>query len=221
MDEAEVTGGTEPAGGSPDADRPTVQTPQDRLASVGPDDAGDVLLPAARAAIAQTLGVATSRPGTPPAWALEPGASFVSLTKNGKLRGCTGSLVARRPLLEDVQANAVNTAMHDLRFTPMTPDELSVVVIEVSVLSAPRPLPVSSLAEAYAALRPGVDGVIVETGAWHRATFLPKMWQEMPDPAVFLEHLWFKAGIAPGVWHEGTTLRTYTTRVWHEVPAAS
>jgi hypothetical protein len=102
----------------------------------------------------------------------------------------------------------------------MTPDELRAVAIEVSVLSAPRPLGVSSLGEGYAALRPGVDGVILETGAGRRATLLPQMWQHLPDPAQFLEHLWLKAGLTPGVWHEGTTLQTYTVRAWHEQPEA-
>jgi AmmeMemoRadiSam system protein A len=120
--------------------------------------------------------------------------------------------------LEDVRANAVAAATQDPRFPPMTPDELPAVAVEVSVLSAPRPLPVSSLREAYAAVRPGVDGVILETGTWHRATFLPQVWQGLPDPVQFLQHLWLKAGVTPGVWPEGTTLQTYTVRAWHEVP---
>lgn len=186
-----------------------------------PDDAGDVLLPAARAAIAGELGVPAPDLATPPAWALERGASYVTLTRDGRLRGCTGTLVARRPLLADVQANAVNTALRDRRFRPVTADEVPLVVVEVSVLSAPQPLPASSLAEAYAALRPGVDGVIVEAGEWNRATFLPKMWDSLPTPEVFLEHLWIKAGVEPGVWHEGTRLQTYTARAWREATEAS
>ena len=209
---------SESVSASPAVQDPTVATPQDPTATVVPDDAGDVLLSAARTAIAQTLGTTTSHAGTPPAWALEPGASFVTLKKNGRLRGCIGSFAAERLLLEDVRANAVAAATRDPRFAPMTPDELPVVAIEVSVLSAPRPLRVSSLGEACAALRPGVDGVIVETGACHRATLLPQMWQDLPDPAQFLGHLWLKAGLAPGLWHEGTTLQTYTVRAWHEVP---
>ena len=220
MHEARVSERAESVGASPAVEDPTVATPQEPTVTVVPGDAGDVLLSAARTAIAQTLGTTTSHAGTPPAWALEPGASFVTLTKNGRLRGCTGSLVAHRPLLEDVRANAVAAATRDPRFAPMTPDELPAVAIEVSVLSAPRPLRVSSLREGYAALRPGVDGVILETGAFHRATFLPQMWQDLPHPAQFLGHLWLKAGLAPGVWHEGTTLQTYTVRAWHEVPEA-
>ena len=211
---------SESVGASPAVQDPTVATPQDPTATVMPDDAGDVLLSAARTAMAQTLGTTTSHAGTPPVWALEPGASFVTLKKNGRLRGCMGSFAAQRPLLEDVRANAVAAATRDPRFAPMAPDELPAVAIEVSVLSAPRPLRASSLGEGYVALRPGVDGVIVESGAWHRATFLPQMWQQLPDPARFLGHLWLKAGLAPGLWYEGTTLQTYTVRAWHEVPEA-
>jgi len=191
-----------------------------------PDDAGDVLLSAARTAIAKRLDLTTSHAGvaadtgTPPRWALEPGASFVTLKTDGRLRGCIGSLAAERPLLEDVRANAVAAATRDPRFPPMTAGELPSVAIEVSVLSAPRPLPVSSLREGYAALRPGVDGVILETGTWRRATLLPQMWEYLPDPAQFLEHLWLKAGLAPGVWQEGMTLQTYTVRAWNEAPEA-
>jgi hypothetical protein len=207
-------------GASPAVEDTTVATPQDPTATVVPDDAGDVLLSAARRAISQALGTTAAHAATPPAWALEPGASFVTLKKDGWLRGCIGSLAAQRPLLEDVRANAVAAATRDPRFAPMTPDELSAVAIEVSVLSTPRPLRVSSLREGYAALRPGVDGVILETRACRRATLLPQMWQNLPDPAQFLGHLWLKAGLAPGVWHEGTTLMTYTVRAWHEVPEA-
>jgi AmmeMemoRadiSam system protein A len=226
MHEVRVSERADPVGASPAVEDPTVATPQDPTATVMPDAAGNVLLSAARTAIAQTLETTTphaataANAGTPPAWALKPGASFVTLKKYGRLRGCIGSFAAQRPLLEDVRANAVVAATRDPRFAPMTPDELPAIAIEVSVLSAPRPLRVSSLGEAYAALRPGVDGVIVETGAWHRATLLPQMWQQLPDPAQFLGHLWLKAGLAPGVWHEGTTLHTYTVRAWHEVPEA-
>ena len=220
MHEAWVSERAESLGASPAVEDPTVATPQEPTVTVVPGDAGDVLLSAARTAIAQTLGTTTSHAGTPPVWALEPGASFVTLTKNGRPRGCIGSFAAQRPLLEEMRANAVAAATRDPRFAPMTPDELPAVAIEVSVLSAPRPLRVSSLREGYAALRPGVDGVILESGACHRATFLPQMWQVLPDPEQFLGHLWLKAGLVPGVWHEGTTLQTYTVRVWHEIPEA-
>ena len=223
MPDGRVPDRAESAGTSPTVEFATVATPPDPTVTVLPDDAGDLLLPAARTAIAQTLGVTShtathAHTGPPPAWALEPGASFVTLTKDGRLRGCIGSLAARRPLLGDVRANAVAAATRDPRFAPMTPAELPAVAIEVSVLSVPRPLQVSSLREAYATLRPGVDGVILETGTGHRSTFMPQVWRTLPDPAQFLGHLWLKAGVVPGVWYEGTTLRTYTVRAWHEAP---
>lgn len=211
-------------GTSSAAERQVVATPRDP--DVVPDDAGDLLLPAARRAIAQELGATTGAAdadadtAAPPAWVREPGACFVTLTKNGRLRGCIGSPTARRPLLDDVRANAVAAATRDPRFVPMTPGELPAVVIEVSVLSAPQPLPVSSLRECYALLRPGVDGVILDVGLWHRSLLLPQVWQDVPDPAEFLAHLWLKAGLAPGIWHEGTTLQTFTVRAWIEGPEA-
>jgi len=186
-----------------------------------PDDAGALLLPTARAAIERALGLRAEPPSAQPAWALAPGASFVTLTERGELRGCIGSLEAMRPLLDDVRDNAVAAATRDPRFPPVAPSELDRVVIEVSILSAPVPLavsgrPASDLAEARAALRPGVDGVIVEFDAWHRATFLPQVWEQLPEPEEFLSHLWRKAGVAPGEWRAGTTLQTYTVRAWHE-----
>jgi AmmeMemoRadiSam system protein A len=181
-----------------------------------PEDAGSLLLPTARASIGRALGLSSELPSDRPTWALAPGASFVTLTEGGRLRGCIGSLEAVRPLLDDVGANAVAAATEDPRFPPLKRHELGGVAIEVSVLSAPVPLDVSSLADAYAALRPGVDGVIVELKPWYRATFLPQVWEELPQPEEFLAHLWNKAGIPPGEWLEGTTLQTYTVQAWHE-----
>lgn len=181
-----------------------------------PDDAGVLLLPTARAAIEGALGLSPEYPAVRPAWVLAPGASFVTLTEDGRLRGCIGSLLAVRPLVDDVRDNAIAAALRDPRFRPLTRREVGGVAIEVSVLSAPVPLAVSNLADACAALRPGVDGVIVEIGPWYRATFLPQVWEDLADPEDFLSHLWLKAGVPPGVWHEGTTLQTYSVRAWHE-----
>jgi AmmeMemoRadiSam system protein A len=181
-----------------------------------PDDAGTLLLPIARAAIGRELGLGADGPGERPAWALAPGASFVTLTTRGDLRGCIGSLEAVRPLIDDVDANAVAAATRDPRFPPLARTELADVAIEVSVLSPSFPLVVSSLNDAYSALRPGIDGVIVEFDAWHRATFLPQVWEDLPTPEEFLAHLWTKAGVRPGSWTDETTLRRYTVRAWHE-----
>jgi len=181
-----------------------------------PDSAGAVLLTIARASIARALGRDVDPPSSDAPWALDPGASFVTLTAAGLLRGCIGSLEARRPLLDDVRVNAVAAATRDPRFPPVSSSELDGLAIEVSVLSDPEPVPASSLSEAYTALRPGVDGVIVESGPWHRATFLPQVWDDLRDPATFLRHLWLKAGLTPSKWSGDTALQRYTVRAWSE-----
>lgn len=183
-----------------------------------PPDAGEILIPLARAAIRSALGEDPAYPSDEPAWLLAPGASFVTLTEGRALRGCIGSLQARLPLGDDVRANAVAAAVRDPRFPPLDPREIDQVAVEVSVLSPPSPLDVTGFSEAYEALRPGIDGVILEVGSRHRATFLPQVWDELPQPADFLRHLWLKAGVEPGVWHAGTLLHTYTVTAWHERP---
>ncbi len=184
-----------------------------------PPDAGKILIPLAWAAIKSALGEEPAYPNDKPQWLLAPGASFVTLTKGRALRGCIGSLEARRPLVDDVRANAVSAAMQDPRFPPLDAMELEQVSIEVSVLSPSTRLGVESLTGAYDVLRPGLDGVILEIGTRHRATFLPQVWGELPHPADFLHQLWLKAGVEPGVWHPETRLHTYTVKAWRERPA--
>ncbi len=185
-----------------------------------PPDAGDILIPLARAAIRSALGEDPDYPSDRPAWLLAPGASFVTLTEARALRGCIGSLEARLPLGDDVRANAVAAAFRDPRFPPLDPVEIDLVEVEVSVLSTPSPLDVAGFSEAYAALRPGTDGVILEVGTHHRSTFLPQVWDELPNPADFLRHLWLKAGVEAGAWHAGTRLHTYAVHAWQERPPA-
>ncbi len=120
------------------------------------------------------------------------GACFVTLTKRGELRGCIGSLEARRPLVEDVRANAMAAAFHDPRFPPVRTEELDDLCVEVSVLSAPQPLSYDGPDDLFAKLRPGVDGVVIESGS-NRATFLPQVWDKLPDPHQFLGQLCRKA----------------------------
>lgn len=187
--------------------------------TVLPPDAGEILIPLAWAAIRSELGEDPAYPSDKPSWLLAPGASFVTLTEGRALRGCIGSLEARLPLGDDVRANAVAAAVRDPRFPPLDPAEIDQVAVEVSVLSPPSPLDVSGFSEAYEALRPGIDGVILEVGPRRRATFLPQVWDELPHPADFLRHLWLKAGVEPGVWHAGTRLDTYTVKAWQERPS--
>jgi AmmeMemoRadiSam system protein A len=140
-----------------------------------------------------------------------PGASFVTLTIDGKLRGCIGSIEPRRPLALDVRENAVGAAFRDPRFPPLTPEEFENVEIEVSVLTAPEPLRYSGPEDLFEKLRPHVDGVIIERG-WQRATYLPQVWEKVPDPEKFLSSLCLKAGL-PHDDYRRPGLQVYTYQV--------
>ena len=166
---------------------------------------GQYLVRLARRTIQDALGIPSDAPPTAPELAQlqQAGASFVTLnTVEGALRGCIGSLVARRPLTEDVRANALAAAFEDPRFPPLTAAEMPDVVVEVSVLTPPERLDYDSPAQLIERLRPTVHGVIVERG-WHRATFLPQVWEQLPDVKDFLTHLCYKAGMSGRAWTEG------------------
>ncbi len=139
------------------------------------------------------------------------GASFVTLNKRGRLRGCIGSLEASGPLILDVQENAVGAALRDPRFPPVRPEEVDELAIEISVLTLPERLHYDSVDELFNELRPGVDGVVIECG-WQRATFLPQVWDKLPDKEQFLERLCLKAGLAPEAYR-GQDLDVWTYRV--------
>ncbi|MDD2918080.1 AmmeMemoRadiSam system protein A [Rhodoferax sp.] len=188
-----------------------------------PSEHGKLLLQIARSAISNKLGqtVALPEPTGELAIALQaPGASFVTLNQHGELRGCIGSLQAHRPLMVDVQANAVAAALHDPRFAPLRLVELEITTVEVSVLSAMQPLPFSSEAHALAQLRPGVDGVVFEFGRY-RSTFLPQVWEQLPSARQFMAHLKHKAGLAPDFWAAEVRLQRYTVSKFKEVEGAS
>lgn len=124
---------------------------------------------------------------------------FVTLNKDGHLRGCIGSLVGTEALADGVQRHAVNAAFHDHRFPQVSEDELDDLEIEVSVLTEPKPLEYQDAADLMAKLRPNVDGVIIHKGA-ARATFLPQVWEQLPQPEDFLSHLCLKAGLSGDAW---------------------
>ena len=128
-----------------------------------------------------------------------PGAAFVTLTIGGELRGCIGSLQAFRPLAEDVCEHAVDAALHDYRFLPVTSDEVPLLEIEISRLSKPVPLPYSSPEVLPGLLRPNIDGVVLRDGGLS-ATFLPQVWEQLPRPAEFLSHLCQKMGASADLW---------------------
>ncbi|GAA3289901.1 AmmeMemoRadiSam system protein A [Dactylosporangium vinaceum] len=128
----------------------------------------------------------------------DDGATFVTLERAGALRGCVGTLEPRRPLHRDAVRNAWE-AMRDPRLPPVTIDDWPALDVKVSVLSAPQPLVATTRAELAAALRPGVDGLILRCDG-RRATFLPAVWAKIPDPDLFLAALLRKGGWATGEW---------------------
>lgn len=181
---------------------------------------GALLLAIARGALARALGEARPLADEAAApWLDAPGASFVTLTQRGRLRGCIGTLEAHRPLRLDVSSNAVAAGLRDTRFAPLAARELSGTDIEVSLLSAPQALAFDSEAEALAQLEPGRHGVLFEFGA-RRSTFLPQVWQQLPDAADFMAQLKRKAGLAPDFWASGVRLSCYTVLKWKETELA-
>lgn len=177
-------------------------------------DQGRILLPIARAAIARKLGQMLSA-NEEGGWLQERSACFVTLTQNGQLRGCIGTLEAYRPLLQDVKANAEAAAFQDPRFAPLTLAELGATEVEVSLLSAMQDMTFGSEGEALAQLRPEVDGIVFEYGRY-RSTFLPQVWEQLPDPAEFMAHLKYKAGLSPSFWAQEVKLSRYTVSKWTE-----
>jgi AmmeMemoRadiSam system protein A len=160
-----------------------------------------ILLDTDRASIA--YGLSEKKPLEVVAGRFEPrlralGASFVTLTIGQALRGCIGSLDAIRPLIVDVAQQAYAAAFCDPRFPPLCAEELAQLTIHASILSPSRPVSFESDEMLADALRPGIDGLIVVHGQ-HRATFLPAVWQSIPDRHQFIRHLKRKAGIPDAV----------------------
>lgn len=129
------------------------------------------------------------------------GASFVTLTINGELRGCIGSLEAHQSLAKDVRERAVQAALEDYRFPPLTKEEIDLVHIEISRLTKPFQLHYEKPEDLPRLLKPKIDGVILQHG-FRRATFLPQVWDQLPDPEVFLSHLCAKMGASPDLWRK-------------------
>lgn len=175
---------------------------------------GNVLLPIARAAIASVFRLSHTADETEP-WLAEHGACFVTLTQGGELRGCIGTLQAHRPLLTDVKSNAVSAALHDPRFAPLSAAELDITTVEISLLSPTQTMDVRNEADALAQLRPGVDGIVFEYRHF-RSTFLPQVWEQLPQPGQFLAHLKRKAGLPENFWAEEVKLSRYSVTKWRE-----
>ena len=146
----------------------------------------------------------------------EDGASFVTLTVRGQLRGCIGALEAYQPLAEDVREHAIAAALEDPRFPPVSDRELNGINIEVSRLTRPVPLEYKDADDLLSKLRPHVDGVILKDG-YRRATFLPQVWEKIPDRAAFLDNLCYKMGARDDLWRvKHLDVLIYQVEEFHE-----
>ena len=145
----------------------------------------------------------------------EPGATFTTLRFEGELRGCSGTLEAVHPLAKDVTRSAFQAAFRDPRFDPVGEDEFGVIRLEVSVLSPLESIPVTDEADLLERLTPGLDGLVIVADG-RRATFLPKVWDMLPDPRQFLTALKGKCGLADDYWSERLEFQRYRTTSYVE-----
>lgn len=175
---------------------------------------GHTLLKLARGAIAVKLG-GHDMAKVPHAALEQPGATFVTLTQQGQLRGCIGSLEAHRPLAQDVRENAIAAAFHDPRFQPLAVEEVEFTSVEVSLLTQAQPMSFRDEDELLGQLRPAVDGIIFQYGR-HRSTFLPQVWESLPEPRQFMRQLKRKAGLPADFWAAEVNVLRYTVSKWEE-----
>lgn len=183
------------------------------------DTERQILLKLAREAITAALNGQRSTPldleNLPPRLK-KRGATFVTLTRHGNLRGCIGALEPYLPLAEDVREHAIAAALEDFRFSPVQAAELDEIEIEISRLTQPQPLEYEGPVDLLDKLRLGIDGVILIDG-FHRATFLPQVWEKLPEKSAFLEHLCQKMGAPADLWRrKKLTVLTYQVEEFHE-----
>jgi AmmeMemoRadiSam system protein A len=182
---------------------------------------GEILLEIARETIAERLGL-SYKPSTDLDAASRDTAfesrrgTFVTLKINDQLRGCIGNLLPDKPLISAVQDNAVNAAFQDPRFAPLSKQEFEKIQIEVSLLTEPKPLNYKDGRDLLDKLRPHVDGVILRKGPYS-STFLPQVWEQLPDQRTFLEQLCMKAGLPADAWQKGDIeVLTYQVQYFEE-----
>jgi AmmeMemoRadiSam system protein B/AmmeMemoRadiSam system protein A len=185
------------------------------------DEQGQILVRLARNTIREKLGLSVANSDTP-AHSLGDSAftaqcgTFVTLKIDGQLRGCIGNLTSSESVLEGVKQNAINAAFHDPRFSPLSSDELDQTVIEVSILTAPQPLEYQDSQDLIKKLRVNVDGVIIRK-SHTSATFLPQVWEQLPRPEDFLDHLCLKAGLSSDAWKKSRLeVLTYQVQYFEE-----
>lgn len=142
--------------------------------------------------------------------------TFVTITMNGALRGCIGHIIPQESLVESIRVNAMNAAFRDPRFRPLSQSEFEKIKIEVSILTEPAPLAYTDANDLLGKLKPGTDGLIIRKG-YHQATFLPQVWEQLPDKKEFLTHLCLKAGLAGDAWvNEALEVYTYQVQAFEE-----
>ena len=181
---------------------------------------GRYLLKVARQTIEQELSGKSDRTLLKPVLSStkfsEPRGTFVTLTIDHNLRGCIGHIIPQETLLEGVKENAINAAFRDPRFRPLGKKEFEQIKIEVSILTEPKPLAYANADDLLKKIHPGVDGLIIKKG-YHQATFLPQVWDQLPDVKEFLEHLCMKAGLNADEWKKGALeVQTYQVQAFEE-----
>ncbi len=179
---------------------------------------GRVLLELARRTICKELGIVADDGGQNVAALRDPDLQahcgvFVTLHRQGQLRGCIGSIIGMESIVSGIAKNAINAAFHDPRFAPLQVRELPDLDIEISILTDPAPLEYRDPPDLLAKLRPGIDGVILRKGM-ATSTFLPQVWEQLPDPEDFLSHLSMKAGLPADAW-QTMALEVSTYQVQH------
>ncbi len=183
------------------------------------DQEGKYLLSLARRTIENRLfnrNESQSESGFESGRLMEERGTFVTLNINGALRGCIGTIIPREGLIDSIRSNSIDSAFHDPRFRPMTTDEWKRVKIEISILTEPVLLQYSSAADLLDKLRPGIDGVILKKGPF-QATFLPQVWDQLPEKREFLNHLCSKAGLSANEWKKGDiTVYIYQVQAFEE-----
>lgn len=182
---------------------------------------GHILVRLARQTIAEQLHLDVAEPVRPEELA-DPNLQarrgvFVTLNKRGVLRGCIGSLIGQESIVDGVRRHALNAAFHDSRFPPVDKKEFPELHIDISVLTEPRPLAYSDGDDLIKKLQPGVDGIILKASGGRGATFLPQVWDQVPDPQLFLGHLCQKAGLVDTAWQSGELeVETYQAQHFEE-----
>ena len=146
----------------------------------------------------------------------EKRGTFVTLTENGALRGCIGHIIPHESMIEGIRENAINAAFKDPRFPPLSEAEWKRVQVEISILTDPIPLDYTDAVDLLNRLRPGIDGLIIKKG-FNQATFLPQVWEQLPDKKEFLRHLCLKAGLDRDAWkHDKLDVLVYQAQAFEE-----